>query len=216
MSTLLATRYDFISKLPADSTLLLRGVSWDDYEELLDTLGESRGLRIWYDTGRLQIMTLSPEHENYKGLISDMVRAASLRLRIKLLSFGSATMKKVVIHKGVEPDTCFYVQSASLIGNRVDIDFAKDPPPDVVVEVDLHHDSFSKFPIYEAFGVAEIWRYDGQSLQIYHLEAGGYVMEPASQALPMFTADILSEFLARSKREGQYETLLAFEEWLNT
>jgi hypothetical protein len=41
-------------------------------------------------------------------------------------------------------------------------------------------------------------------------------MEPASQALPMLTADILSEFLARSKREGQYETLLAFEEWLNT
>lgn len=216
MSTLLATRYDFIGKLPAGSTLQLSGLSWDDYEELLDSVGESRGFRIWYDAGRLQIMTLSPDHEKYKDLLHDMVRSVSLRLRRKMFSLGSVTMKKPGDMKGVEPDYCFYVQTASAIENKPRIDFTTDPPPDVVVEVDLQHDSLSKFPIYAAFGVPEIWRYDAQSLTIYHLEAGSYAIKPASQALPVLTADVLSEFLSRNQIEGQYETLLAFEEWLGS
>ena len=123
-------------------------------------------------------------------------------------------MKHSRWRKGSEPDACFYVQSASRIGNRVLLDFTNDPPPDIVVEVDINHDSLSKFPIYAALGVSEIWRYDGQALTIHLLEHNQYITSEASVALPMLTSAVLTEFLSRSRSEDQYETLLEFETWL--
>ena len=216
MSTQLTTNCDMIEQLPPDSTLVLRGLSWEEYEEVLDAVGENRGLRISYDEGTLQIMTLSPEHEKYTDFIRDLVRLVSLKLRIKVSSFGSATMKKQRKRKGLEPDHCFYVQTADVIAGKTHLDFSVDPPPDVAVEIDLHHQSISKFPIYAALGVAEIWRYDEQSLIIYHLKEGEYVVAPNSVALPMLTDAVLSKFLARVQNEDQYEVLLAFENWLST
>ena len=113
-----------------------------------------------------------------------------------------------------EPDAYFYVQSAALVGNRVQLDFTNDPPPDIVAEVDINHDSLSRFPIYAALDVSEIWRYDGQALAIYLLERNQYIPSEASLALPMLTSAVLTEFLSRSRCEDQYETLLEFEIWL--
>ncbi|MBI3950868.1 MAG: Uma2 family endonuclease [Acidobacteria bacterium] len=213
-STLTMNVSEIVEQLPTDSTLILRHVSWEDYEELLDAVGEAKGLRISYDGGTLQIMTVSAEHESYADLIKLLVGQLSLKLRIKVLFFGSATMKKRRQQKGSEPDACFYIQSADLIGRKRDIDFNSDPPPDIVVEVDIHHDSLSKFPIYAALGVPELWRYHGQALTIYHLQEDQYVPVESSQALPLLTSRTLTEFLNRSQHEDQYETLLAFEQWL--
>jgi Uma2 family endonuclease len=216
MSKLTTNYCELVEQLPADSTLILHHVSWEDYEELLEAVGEAKGLRISYDGGELQIMTISARHEKYADLIKLLVGQLSLKLRIKVLFFGSATMKKRHKQKGSEPDGCFYVQSANLISGKEEIDFNSDPPPDVVVEVDIHHDSLSKFPIYAALGVPEIWRYDGQALTIYHLKEGQYITAASSQALPMLTSGTLTEFLNRSQYEDQYETLLAFEQWLQS
>jgi len=123
-------------------------------------------------------------------------------------------MKKRRRRQGLEPDGCFYVQTAAAIGNKLRLDFESDPPPDIALEVDLHHESVSKFPIYAALGIHEIWRYDGHSLIIYHLQEGQYVPADASLALPMLTSKVLTEFLARVRREDQYDILLAFESWL--
>ena len=63
-----------IEELPEDSTLIFHGVPWEDYEGLLEAVGETKRFRISYDSGRLQIMTTSAEHENHvmflkKGLL---------------------------------------------------------------------------------------------------------------------------------------------------
>ncbi len=207
---------EMIELMPVDSVLTQHGVSWDEYEELLETVGDASGLRISYDEGRLQIMTLSQRHERYSTLIGRMVDRVSRVLRIKVLFYGSTTMKKQLKQKGVEPDACFYVQNAALVGTKDEIDFNVDPPPDIVVEVDLHHDSLSKFPIYAALGVPEAWRYDGDSLKIYQLRDEQYLASEASLSLPHLTGAVLTEFLARSPKQDQYDILLAFEEWLKT
>ncbi|HLG17454.1 MAG TPA: Uma2 family endonuclease [Blastocatellia bacterium] len=214
MSTKAANYSDVIQQLPPGSTLVLQRIAWDEYEAALAAAGENTGFRLSYDQGTLQIMTISPEHESYTDLIQNLVRLCTLRLRIKLRSFGSATMKKIQAAKGSEPDCCFYVQGASLIGNRKHVDFAVDPPPDIVVEVDISHDSTSKFPIYAAFGVPEIWRYDGKALTIYHLRENEFVAASASLALPVLTTDVLTEFVNRTQDEDENSVLLAFEEWL--
>lgn len=205
---------EMIDRMPADSVLIQHGVSWNDYEELLDAVGEAVSLRISYDEGTLQVMTLSQRHEKYSTLIERMVDRLSSFLRVRVLFYGSTTMRRKQKEKGVEPDACFYVQNASIVGTKDEIDFNSDPPPDVVVEIDLHHDSISKFPIYAALGVPEFWCYEGDVLTIYHLREGQYVASEASQALPLLTGEVLTKFLARIPKEDQYDILLAFEEWL--
>lgn len=216
MSTQIANYSDVIEQLPPGSTLVLSDVSWAEYEGLLESVGEATGLRISYSEGTMQVMTLSTTHEGYQFLIHALVLLTSLRLKIKVLSFASATMRKPAKLKGVEPDLSYYVETADEIGSRSDLDFSVDPPPDIIVEVDLQHQSLSKFPIYAALGVPEIWRYDGHSMCIYALRDGVYVEVSSSRSLTALTTMTLTEFLARLDHEDQYEILLAFEEWLGT
>jgi Uma2 family endonuclease len=220
MSTQIASYYDMVSQLPDDASVTFNDVSWDEYEELLEQVGEAPGLRISYDNGSLCIMTISSEHEKYASFINSLTTAIKLRLRIDILAFGSATMRKPKRSAGHEPDACFYVQTAPLIGNRIQLDFETDPPPDIVVEIDVHHDSRSRFPVYARLGVPEIWRYDGQAMTIYHLSEVGdeqqYVAGDTSPALPMLSATLLTEMIERMRRDGELSALLAFDEWLQS
>lgn len=202
--------------LPQDSTLILRHVSWAEYEALLTSVPEAPGLRLSYDRGTLQVMTLSSEHENYARLLDRIVERLSAIRRIRVLFFGSSTIKKKPAQKGIEPDACFYVQTAAAVGSRIQLDFGVDPPPDVVVEIDVHHESLSKFPIYAALGVSEIWRYDGRALGIHLLRDGEYVAVESSLAFPMLSGSVLTGFLNQSPAKDQHEILLAFEQWLET
>src|SRR5262245_12066064 len=86
--------YDIVSQLPEATDVSFHNVSWEDYEELLEQAGEASGLRISYDDGVLQVMTLSTEHENYARFIEKLVTILSLRKRINIRSFGGATMRK--------------------------------------------------------------------------------------------------------------------------
>ncbi|MCS6806178.1 MAG: Uma2 family endonuclease [Blastocatellia bacterium] len=216
MATQTASYYDIVSRLPADTVVTFHDVSWQEYEELLEQVSEASGLRISYDDGMLTVMTLSTEHENYARFIERLVNVISLRRRINIRFFGSATMKTAKGHKGLEPDACFYVQTADRLGTRLELDFEVDPPPDIAVEIDVHHDSTFKLPIYAALGVPEVWRYDGKELTIYLLRGEGYEVSAQSQALALLTSQVLTEFLARLREEGELQALLAFDEWLQS
>lgn len=209
-----ASYTELIERMTPETTLTLRGVSWQTYEDLLEAVGEAPALRISFNEGVLQIMTVSFEHEYFSEVLDQLVGRLSQIARIKILFFGRATMKAQKKMKGSEPDACFYVQSAPLIGNRFRLDLNSDPAPDIVVEVDIHHDSRSKFPIYAALGVSEIWHYDGSRLSIHQLREERYEEVETSLALPILTASVLTRFLKLSEEEDQYETMLAFEEWL--
>jgi Uma2 family endonuclease len=209
--------YAIVKKLPEKADITFGNTTWNDYETLINEVGEASHLRISYTEGNLKIMTLSTLHENYSALIQDIVRTISLRKRIKVLCYKSATMKVTKELKGVEPDGCFYVQSADKLPNKLRIDFSQDPMPDIILEIDIYHDSKSKFDIYATFGVKEIWRYDGKKFEIHELKKSGEYKEiKQSKSLPILTVKILTDFLSQSIEKDQYEILLDFEEWLNT
>ena len=216
MITETANYFALVEQLPQDAILIFHNVPWEDYEELLAQVGEARGLRISFNDGTLKVMTLSSEHEKYAIFINRLVSTISFRLGVNILFFGSATMRKRKKTKGNEPDACFYVQTAAAIGNRIVLDFEVDPPPDVVVEVDIHHDSRDNYPIYAALGVPEIWRYDGQQMAIYLLQEADYVVAETSQALPMLNSQVLSEYVNRMPRDGEFKAITAFDEWLQS
>jgi hypothetical protein len=55
--------YPVVSQLPEDTMVIFQGVIWEEYEELLDQVGEAAGLRISYNDGTLKTMALSVGHE---------------------------------------------------------------------------------------------------------------------------------------------------------
>ena len=216
MTTATATNYyEIVSQLPAGSELILREQTFEDYEEILEEVGEASGLRISYDGELVKIMTLSTTHEKYVRFFEKLMTVLSLKLRIKILSCGSATMKTSRKSRGSEPDCCFYIQNAEVVARKSAIDFSRDVPPDVVVEVDIHHDSLDKFSIYSALKVPEFWLFNGTRLKIYKLENDKYYEIEQSFALPILSSEILTDFLNRLENSDQFEILLEFEKWLD-
>ena len=118
-------------------------------------------------------------------------------------------MKKSKSLAGKEPDGCYYIKSLDLIGKKIRIDFEHDPPPDVVVEVDLSTNTIPKLPIYQRLQVPEVWLYDGYEMTIYRLSAQGYKPVAQSLELPGCTSALLTDFLNASQDVEDDNELLA-------
>ncbi len=203
-----------IERIPEGGTLIVPDVSWQQYEMLLDHLGDSNAVRVNYDHGRLEIMSPGPLHEAYKELISHLGRVIADETECDLQALGSTTFRTGTFAGGYEPDACFYVQNAERIIGKTKIDLRRDPPPDVVVEIDLSRSSSIKYEFYARIGVPEVWSYDGDRARILHLAKQGYVEASNSLAFPLLTADRLTKTLERSKTAGQSAALRAFRQWL--
>lgn len=218
MPTLTTTQsyYEIAEEMEPGQAHIFHNVSWAEYEELIAQLPEAKWIRVSYDEGALELKTISTAHECYANFISGMMSILSVTLRINICSFGSATIRKSYQNKGKEPDSCFYVQTAPQLGNRIDLDFAVDPPPDVCVEVDLYDDPLSKFSIYAGLGVPEVWRFDGTDLAIHLRQNNQYIASSTSLALPMLSAETLTRFLTLMRNEGEFKAILAFGEWLQS
>jgi len=207
MSTRSTAYVEAIERLPEGSILVVPNVSWKQYQDLLEDLVDRPGVRVSYDEGRLQVMTPSAEHEEYKDFIVRIAQALSEELGVPLETRGSATWTRSNIQKGVEPDACFYVANAYRVIGKRKINLESDPPPDVVVEIDLTNESLSKFSIYAALGVGEIWRYDGTRVQMYELKGETYIGTTESRCFPHLTCAVLLESLEFRKIHGQTEAL---------
>lgn len=214
MSVQTADYLEAVTHLPTGARLTFYEISWEEYEQLLANLNDSSNFRVSYIDGRLEIMSPSAKHEKYKILIHDLVLILSDELDQEILSYGSTTLKLESLRKGAEGDDCFYIQCASKIGEKDSIDLRVDPPPDLVVEIDLTHESASKFPIYAAIGVPEIWRYDGNQWQIWHLSNQAYSLASNSLSFPFLTDEQLAEFIRISIDSGRKQARQAFREWV--
>jgi Uma2 family endonuclease len=215
MSTRVTDYKEALDHLPEGGMLVFDDVSWEEYEELLEQMEDRPGCRVTYDEGKLEIMSPRPEHEKYRRVIERIIDTASDELDINVESFGSATWKRKP-HKGAEGDTCYYVANAERIIGKNDIDITKDPPPDLLVEVDSTSGSIDKFGIHAAFRIPEIWRYDVKHniFHMYELRGRKYAEISSSRSFPVLTPKIMVEFIDFSKTQGQKKALTAFRQWL--
>jgi Uma2 family endonuclease len=138
------------------------GVTWDEYIELLDLTPEQRYPRFTYYNGVLKVMGKQGFfHESTSRFFNDLIRIASLILRLKVISTGSMSLVSKRLIKGADPDESFYIQNAHKTPNKKTLfDDEKDTPPDLVIEIDESSKSSEKFIIYAEFGIKEFWRYD--------------------------------------------------------
>ncbi|MBD2336666.1 Uma2 family endonuclease [Calothrix sp. FACHB-156] len=199
--------------VPVGHQLLIKNISWSAYKNILAELGENRNSRISYSQGMLEIMAPLPEHEVAKVIIGDLVKALLEELDIEFWSLGSTTFDQEKMDAGVEPDDCFYIQNEAAVRGKDRIDLTVDPPPDLAIEIDIT--SRTRFNNYEVLGVPELWRWKGNRLEINVMINGKYVASTASAVFPNLPiAQIIPEYLMRSKTEGRNATMKAFRAWV--
>ena len=201
-----------IEQVPDGATLVFTGLTWAQYEELLEALErDPRGVRVSYDDGRLEIVSPSRLHDRISRLVGNLVLAFCEEHRLDLEAYGGATWRRRAVRKGVEPDECFYIgATASAIIGKPDINLEVDPSPDLAVEIDIAHGSLGKLGIYAALGVSEVWRYADGAVYFYRLERGRYTETATSSQLPGLTTRMMVEAVAQGVSDGQRVAITAF------
>lgn len=199
--------------VPPGQTVVLDGVSWDELEAILEDLGESRSSRIAYDRGMLEIMTPLPEHEVNKVYLSNFVEILLEELNIEFCPLGSTTFKNQSMFKGIEPDSCFYIQNEAVVRGKNRLDLTIDPPPDLALEIDISNRTHPE--IYQSLGVPELWRYERGKLQILLLVNGKYVESNKSANFPDFPLiKVIPQYLTQCRTEGRNKGIKAFRSWV--
>jgi len=199
--------------IPPGHQVLLQGVSWLELEQILEELGESRSARLSYSEGWLEIMTPLPEHEDNKVILGDFVKIILEEQGREFRNLGSTTFKHAGMDQAVEPDECFYIDHEAAIRGKPRLDLTVDPPPDLAIEIDIT--ARTQLQNYAKLKVPELWRYDGQQLEIYILLGDGYQLSPYSHQFPnLALIEAMPSYLAQSKSQGRTVAMRAFRRWV--
>lgn len=196
--------------------VILHGVSWETYERLLSEHEGNSGIHFAYDQGNLEIMVLSARHELLKHALALLVDIFAEELEIDICGAGSTTFRREGLARGFEPDACYYIEHAKAVRGKAEIDLTVDPPPDLIIEIDITSPSLNKFPIYAAMGIQEIWRYDGERIGIFTLTSGQYLEQAESTLLLKVTGALLTEFLDTSQQMERPTWLRRIRGWART
>ncbi|MGK7878782.1 MAG: Uma2 family endonuclease [Crocosphaera sp.] len=200
--------------IPPGQRIFLKDVTWDEFEQILEELGEHRGSKIAYHYHTLEIMTPLPEHESNKEIIGDLIKTLLEELDIEVYPLGSTTFKNKLMQQGIEPDNCFYIENEAIIRGKDRLDLTVDPPPDLALEIDVT--SRTHREIYALLGVPELWRFEKGKLQINILENGNYKESEFSPHFPNLPLKkFLPYYLQKVKKSGRNKTIKEFRRWVN-
>jgi len=198
---------------PAEQWVLLTAVSWDTYERLLADHADRGTPRFTYDRGELAIVSPGLKHERATGTLALLVELVAGAHSIPVLNAGSMTYKRGTLQQGFESDASFYVRNEPAVRNQDEIDAEVDPPPDLVIEVDVSHPSLDKLPLFARMGVPEVWRFIGDRLVIFVRDGDAYRESAQSHALPPLTSDIVTRFMAESRSLSRPDWIRTVTAW---
>ncbi len=193
--------------------LLLKNISWQQFETILEELGESRAARLSYSNGWLEIMVPLPEHEKDKEIIGELARILLDELGIDFEPLGSTTFKSERMTQAVEPDACFYIENYQAVIGKTRIDLTVDSPPDLAIEIDIT--SRTQFENYQRLGVPELWRWTRRGLQINLLREGNYVESNVSPNFPGIPIiELINRTVQQNLSVGRSQAIREFKCWV--
>ena len=186
---------------PAETRMLLENVRWETYVALAD---ERTGNipQMTYSQGRLELMSPKKEHETAKSLLGLMVYAFCEEREIEILAVASTTFRRTDLEKGFEADESYYIEHAETMRARDEIDLSIDPPPELVIEIEITSPAISKLDLLASMGVQEVWRCDGETLTLVRLTNDRYEPITDSIALEGFPISIAQSLLAERLNQG--------------
>lgn len=200
--------------LPPGGEVILRHQTWADYEALLQLRADQAALKVTFSAAKqeIRIMAPLPGHGKRSDTLADLVKCLLRYQNQDWESFDPITLKQFQ-QKGVEPDRCFYIQNRQAVLGKDRIDLEQDPPPDLVLEIDLT--SLTQIEDYEDIRAPEVWIYREQVLYIYVFDDTRYSEQEKSSLFPdVPVKQVIPEYVERAWREGSSVALRGFEQYL--
>ena len=193
--------------------IVLHGVTWESYEQLLEIFRDRSGPRLTYDRGVLEIVSPTLKHEEDHLALAKVVEIVAEEWDIEYRPVGSTTYRRQSLAQGFEADSSFYLGSPRFTQGFDQIDPTVDPPPDLVIEVDVSHSSLDKLPIFAGFAVPEVWRCRGDEVAMLVRDGDTYRDALTSTALPMLDRAVLTRFLRSSRTPHRLAWVRAVRAW---
>jgi Uma2 family endonuclease len=170
-------------QLPADDIIVLRDVTWADYQRLLEIRGDRPVPRLTYLEGALELMTPSRSHESLKSMIGRLVEAWCLEKGVGITPYGSWTLESKEAERGVEPDECYVLGDA-----------AEPERCDLAIEVIWSSGGLDKLEVYRKLGVKEVWVWKAGAIGVFALREEHYAPVDRSEVLAGIDLDVLLRF----------------------
>ena len=164
-------------ELPTGAVVRFPG-NWQDYQTMGQQLGDRPTPRIKYRPGEILLMVPLPEHGRNVNVIADAIKVLLDDGGQEYDAFTPITME-LPQASGIEPDYCFYIEHWPAISGKKRIEWGNDPPPDLVVEIDVT--SYTDVNDYLPYRVPEVWIYKSNQLMIYGLQGNSYVRQSDSR-----------------------------------
>jgi Uma2 family endonuclease len=135
---------------------IITGVSWDQYETLLNELGDSSAYRVSYLDGVLELVSPSRRHETAKTRTGDLLLIYFLETDTDYFPMGSTTLRKQKDQAGGEPDESYCIGT--------DKEF-----PDLAIEVVVSSGGIDRLDLFRRLGIREVWFWQTDAFRLYHL-----------------------------------------------
>ncbi|HEX2685461.1 MAG TPA: Uma2 family endonuclease [Kofleriaceae bacterium] len=172
-----------------DQHVVLRAMSWQDFEAFLAIRGDRSGVRMYYLDGEIEIVSPTKIHEGRKKTLARLLEIWAMESDVSLNGFGSWTLKKELREAGAEPDECY------IVGDSTEKDV-----PDLAIEVEWSRatglSQLAKPEIYRRLGVRELWTLNSDGRLIVRiLEKGDWALHARSKLFPKLDLAWLRSFL---------------------
>lgn len=196
-----------------NQSMYFDSVNWDQYVAISDALPDRSNLRITYDSGRLELMSIGDFHELLKYLLGRLIDVLIDEFELDGNGYGQMTHRRKDLAKALESDACYYLKSWKKVRGRKRIDLSRDPPPDLALEIDISRSSLPRMPIYESIGVPELWRFQNEAVTVYLLDRyGKYKEADRSPTFPLIRPSELADFVRMGISEGGRAMVKAFRQ----
>ncbi len=203
------------TKLPHEDQVLHLRMSWEAYVALAENLALDRNhARLTYDGEILEIMSPGRKHELIANILSSMLAAVTLEWEVPLTNVGAVTFEGK--RRGFEADKGYYVGHPAIWArDAAKIDLSIEPPPDLLVEVDITDRSTDKQELYAGLGVRELWWYRIHEFRAFALVDGAFRrIEQSSVIAGLPIAEVASRLQSDQAKNDIVAFTKSWHQWL--
>lgn len=189
----------------------IEGLTWQEYQAFLSAIGDHHVKHAFAD-GKLFMMSPLLRHDWFKRLIGRFLETMAYDQDLEIKSIGSTTISNPRAEHSFEADEAYYIANEHLVRGKIELE-PDDPPPDLIVEIDVTSSSREQLALYALMKVPEVWLFDGKNLQFLKRSRRTYRPNETSLAFPFLTPEDVLRFVSQYDSVSERLLIKQFVAW---